>query len=123
MPATLSKPIEIISHQLSACQRIFYEQEILRNENEKLKLDIELLKKDVELKEFAMKVHNFAYGTEFDDPDIVDSFDFDELLGKLEEDEAFFKDRIRSTHDRLREMSVTLTTALKQVEELQNKLQ
>ena len=117
MPATLSKPIEIISHQLSACQRIFYEQEILRNENEKLKLDIE------SLKEFAMKVHNFAYGTEFDDPDIVDSFDFDGLMDKLEEDESFFKDRIRSTHDRLREMSVTLTTALKQVEELQNKLQ
>jgi len=58
----------------------------------------ELESKNEFLKQYAMKVHNFAYGTEFDDPDIVESFDFDEVLGKLEEDEAFFKDRIRKIH-------------------------
>ena len=62
-------------------------EQLIMCEKETLISMIEELKEVNErLKEFAMKAHNFAYGTEFNDPDIVDSFDFDGLLDKLEDE-------------------------------------
>ena len=40
-----------------------------------------------ELKKFALDVHNFAYGTEWDDKDIVSAMDFDGIVEKMKEDE------------------------------------
>ena len=55
----------------------------LKEENHKLKV-VDCNKKDYdELKEFAMGVHNKIFGTEFIDPDIVDAFDYDEILAKM----------------------------------------
>ena len=53
-------------------------------ENNDLKKEIDCRKKDYdELKEFAVGVHNKIFGTEFNDPDIVDAFDYDEILAKM----------------------------------------
>ena len=53
----------------------------LKQENEKLK------KKNESLKQFALDVHNFAYGTEWDDKDIVSAMDFDLIVEKMKKDE------------------------------------
>lgn len=39
------------------------------------------------LKQFALKVHNFAYGTKWDDEDIVSAMDFDCIIEKMQKDE------------------------------------
>ena len=39
------------------------------------------------LQQFALKVHNFAYGTEWDDEDIVSAMAFDEIIEKMIKDE------------------------------------
>jgi len=58
------------------------EKYFLREENEKLK-------------EFAMNVHNFAYGTTYSEPEIMDSVeDFDGIVNQLKKDEDDFKDGI-----------------------------
>jgi hypothetical protein len=40
-----------------------------------------------ELKQFAVDVHNFAFGTQWDDLDIVSAMDFDCILLKMKKDE------------------------------------
>lgn len=48
----------------------------------------------LELRQFALKVHNFAYGTEFDDEYIVGSMDFDAIIEKLKKDEKELTDQL-----------------------------
>ena len=49
---------------------------------------LEKLKEENEkLKQFAMKVHNFAFCTKYDDEDIVSSFDLDAILEEMKKDE------------------------------------
>ncbi len=43
------------------------------------------------LKQFAMKVHNFAFCTKYDDEDIVSSFDLDAILEEMKKDEDKLK--------------------------------
>ena len=47
----------------------------------------ELKEENKKLKDFALKVHNFAYGTEWDDEDIVSAMDFDGIIEKMKKDE------------------------------------
>ncbi len=62
--------------------------EEVKEENAKLKEENEKLKEDNdELKQFAMKVHNFVYNTNYDDEDIVSAFDFDGILEEMKKDE------------------------------------
>ena len=72
-----------------------------------LKEEIEKLKAENEkLKEFAMNVHNFAYGTTYNDPDIMDSVeDFDDIVNQLKKDEEHFQrpDRSDSSWVRLKD--------------------
>ena len=53
-----------------------------------------LKKKLDKLNQFAMEVHNFAYGTEFDDVDIVSSFGFTTILDKMKHDENVWIDEV-----------------------------
>jgi DNA repair exonuclease SbcCD ATPase subunit len=39
------------------------------------------------LKQFALDVHNFAYGTKWDDEDIVSTMDFDDIIEKMKKNE------------------------------------
>jgi hypothetical protein len=77
----------------------------LKEENEKLKEENEIFEKaneayedilagekglidrNEELKQFALAVHNFAYGTEWDDEDIVSAMGFDGIIEKMKNDE------------------------------------
>jgi len=75
------------------------EIEKLKKKNEELLNDIEnhpdyeeCIKSTIEtaqqeLKQYALKVHNFAYGTEWDDEDIVSAMDFDGIIEKMKKDE------------------------------------
>jgi hypothetical protein len=54
---------------------------------EKSEIDLLKTKKINTLKQFALKVHNFAYGTEWDDEDIVSAMEFDEIIQKMMNDE------------------------------------
>ncbi len=61
---------------------------ILKEENRRLEAENDKLKeKNDELKQFAMKVHNFVYNTNYDDEDIVSAFDFDGILEEMKKDE------------------------------------
>jgi len=82
---------EKLKRQLNDCVNASYIQLLEQNEeweeeNKKLK------KKNEELKQFALDVHNFAYGTEWDDRDIVSAMDFDLIVEKMKKDEESLKD-------------------------------
>ena len=47
------------------------------------------------LKQFALKVHNFAYGTEWDDEDIVSAMAFDEIIEKMMKDEKKLEEQVK----------------------------
>lgn len=47
----------------------------------------ELEEENKKLKEFALNVHNFAYGTKWDDEDIVSAMDFEGIIEKMKKDE------------------------------------
>lgn len=47
----------------------------------------DLYKEIEKLKKFAIDVHNFAYGTKWDDTGIVSAMDFDAIVKKMKEDE------------------------------------
>jgi len=47
------------------------------------------------LKQYALKVHNFAHGTEWDDEDIVSAMDFDGIIEKMKKDEKDLKEEIK----------------------------
>ena len=51
------------------------------------------------MKQFAMLVHNFAYGTEYNDVDIVSSFKFTSILDKMKHDENSWIEEVRSLND------------------------
>ena len=53
-----------------------------------------LKKKLDKLNQFAMWVHNFAYGTEYNDVDIVSSFEFTSLLDKMKHAEKGWIDEV-----------------------------
>ena len=77
----------------------------LKEKNEKLKEENEIFEKaneayedilagekglidlNEELQQFALAVHNFAYGTEWDDEDIVSAMGFDGIIEKMKNDE------------------------------------
>ena len=44
------------------------------------------------LKDFSLKVHNFAYGTDWDDEGIVSAMDFDAIVEKMKNDEKELTD-------------------------------
>jgi hypothetical protein len=46
------------------------------------------------MKQFALGVHNFAYGTEYNDVDIVSSFEFTSILSKMKHDEKSWIDEV-----------------------------
>ena len=48
----------------------------------------------LQLRRFALKVHNFAYGTEWDDEYIVGAMDFDGIIEKLKKDEKELTDQL-----------------------------
>ena len=52
-----------------------------------------------DLKKFALDVHNFAYGTEYDDPDIVSAMDFDAIIEKMKTDEKKLVDANKGLSD------------------------
>ena len=60
-----------------------------------------------QLKQFALAVHNFAYGTEWDDEDIVSSMDFDVIIEKMKTDEKELvklkkeNEGLQKEHDRM----------------------
>jgi hypothetical protein len=51
------------------------------------------------MKQFAMWVHNFAYGTEYNDVDIVSSFEFTSILDKMKHAENSWIEEVRSLND------------------------
>jgi hypothetical protein len=53
-----------------------------------------LKKKLNKLNQFAMGVHNFAYGTEYNDVDIVSSFEFTSILDKMKHAENSWIDEV-----------------------------
>jgi hypothetical protein len=46
-----------------------------------------LRKENKKLQQYALDVHNFAYGTDWDDKDIVSAMDFDGIVEKMKKDE------------------------------------
>ena len=50
-----------------------------------------IIKENEELKDFSLKVHNFAHGTDWDDKDIVSAMDFDSIIEKIQKDEKELK--------------------------------
>ena len=64
------------------------EPEDVSNALEELRADLEDERDTCGLlKNFAMKVHNQVYGTDYDDEDIATSFDYDCIIGKMIDDE------------------------------------
>jgi len=59
-----------------------------RKEKNKLK------KKLDKLNQFALDVHNFTYGTEYNDADIVSAFEFTSILDKMKHDEKSWIDEV-----------------------------
>tara|TARA_R100000781_G_C4076960_1_gene126430 strand:- start:780 stop:1157 length:378 start_codon:yes stop_codon:yes gene_type:complete len=51
------------------------------------------------LKQFALKVHNFAYGTEWDDEDIVSAMAFDEIIEKMMNDEKKLEEQVKKVQE------------------------
>lgn len=58
-----------------------------------------------QLKQFALAVHNFAYGTEWDDEDIVSAMDFDVIIEKMKTDE---KELVKSKNELYEELEKTV---------------
>ena len=46
----------------------------------------------MDIKQFALAVHNFAYGTNWDDEDIVSAMDFETIVEKMKKDEKELKE-------------------------------
>lgn len=46
----------------------------------------------MDIKQFALAVHNFAYGTNWDDEDIVSAMDFKTIVEKMKKDEKELKE-------------------------------
>ena len=46
----------------------------------------------MDIKQFALAVHNFAYGTNWDDEDIVSAMDFETIVEKMKNDEKQLED-------------------------------
>jgi len=69
--------------------------QIVKDENEVnkknmfkfMKQNKELEEENKKLKQFALNVHNFAYGTKWDDEDIVSAMDFEGIIEKMKKDE------------------------------------
>jgi len=55
-------------------------EELIKKNNEKYK-------ENQELKDFALKVHNFAFGTKWDDAGVVSAMDFDAIVEEMKKDE------------------------------------
>ena len=52
----------------------------------------ELTEENEKLKQFALAVHNFAYGSKWNDKDIVSAMDFDAIIEKMKKDEKELKE-------------------------------
>lgn len=52
-----------------------------------------------DLKNFALDVHNFAYGTKYNDCDIVSAMDFDAIIKKMKDDEKNLLDANKGLYD------------------------
>jgi len=51
----------------------------------------------MDIKQFALAVHNFAYGTNWDDEDIVSAMDFEMIVEKMKKDEKDLKWKLIET--------------------------
>jgi cell division protein FtsB len=60
-----------------------------------------LTKENEKLKQFALGVHNFAYGTEWDDTGIVSAMAFGAIIEKMEQDEEDIKIVIKQVNKKV----------------------
>ena len=58
-----------------------------------------IIKENEKFKDFSLKVHNFAYGTDWDDKDIVSAIDFDCIIEKMQKDEKELKENEKGIMD------------------------
>jgi hypothetical protein len=63
-----------------------------------------LIDRNEELKQFALAVHNFAYGTEWDDEDIVSAMGFDGIIEKMKNDEKREMDENKKLKEEIEEL-------------------
>jgi len=54
----------------------------------------------MDIKQFALAVHNFAYGTNWDDEDIVSAMDFETIVEKMKNDEKELKEQVEDAHQK-----------------------
>ena len=69
-----------------------------------------LIDQNEELKQFALAVHNFAFGTEWDDEDIVSAMGFDGIIEKMKNDEKGEMDenkKLKAENKKLNERLMT----------------
>lgn len=60
----------------------------------------------MDIKQFALAVHNFAFGTNWDDEDIVSAMGFDMIVEKMKKDEKELKEENRNLMDRDRRLEI-----------------
>ena len=70
-----------------------------------------------ELKKFALDVHNFAFGTDWDDLDIVSAMDFDGILKKMKSDEDEQQETAWKCMEKLRILSNARKDEIKKLKE------
>ena len=101
--ASMLKTVEKLLIQKTACgvDDATFWAKIIRDINEvenklkeERKVKNKMKKKLDKLNQFAMGVHNFAYGTEYDDVDIVSSFEFTSILDKMKHAEKSWIDEV-----------------------------
>tara|TARA_R100000654_G_scaffold57109_1_gene83525 strand:+ start:49 stop:564 length:516 start_codon:yes stop_codon:yes gene_type:complete len=59
----------------------------------------QLKEENEKLKQFALGVHNFVWGTKYDDEDIVSSMDFDAIIDEMKKDEEKLKEIAEQAYD------------------------
>jgi DNA repair exonuclease SbcCD ATPase subunit len=65
------------------------------------------------LKQFALDVHNFAYGTKWDDEDIVSAMDFDGIIEEMKKDEKELEEGIAKLKNENKELKKHIQTVAK----------
>jgi len=81
--------IQSMSELVAGCPEVKYEAlHILYDDA------VKAYRQSDKMKQFAMGVHNFAYGTEYNDVDIVSSFEFTSILDKMRADEKGWIDEV-----------------------------
>lgn len=101
--ASMLKTFEKLLKQKTECgvddavfwAKIIRDVDDVENRLKEVRKEKNRLKKKLDkLNQFAMGVHNFAYGTEFNDVDIVSSFEFTSILDKMKHAENSWIDEV-----------------------------